>query len=174
MSDRKRSLHEINVEIERIALEGVDVPDDSEDAPDEDYFVKQLGELQMERDQKIQNIGYVRLEQRQKLSALSAEIKRLSEWKKRIEKRAESLERYCLMEMDRAGIKKVEGEFVTVSTRNKSVYTRLTGEPVDKRFIREEVVEKPMRKEALDHYKLTGEDVDGMEFIEGDKSLIIR
>ena len=107
------TLRQINEEIERICLE---TPYDPEN---EAEIEAQLKALNLKFDEKLENIGYVRIEQK-------AYIKRLREEKARIDReianvtqRGDSLDWYCLAEMLRAGLRTFTGKFLKLSIRNR-------------------------------------------------------
>ena len=60
----------------------------------DDEIFKQLDELEMKRDKKVENIGYALLKQDAKIEELGTEIKRLQRWQKRIKGRRKGLTWY--------------------------------------------------------------------------------
>ncbi len=158
-----RGLREINDEIFAICqTEG------SAERTDAD-LQDALDRLRMERDQKLENIGEIRLEQKAQVKTLEAEIKRLQEMKRQVENRGKRLDRYCMAEMIRAGIRTFTGRFVRMvvckSPTSAEVVTNGVGQPVleaiDAEFVEPVVTHKIRRADAIEHWRQTGEAPQG-------------
>ena len=140
-----------------------------------------LDALKMQRDEKIENIGYVLMNQDTKVEQLEKEIKRLTLWKKQIQARNKWLIWYCLTEMVRAGIRSITGKFIRLTVcKNSQPSAKVpmnpdTKEPrwelIDPRFVGETVKPKLLKQDAVDHFNLTGEIPVGFTIITDGKHL---
>ena len=191
----KLSLGRINDEIERLCWVGIDLPPTEDDVLDhetlesvqdsEKEYQAELQEaldaLKMQRDEKIENIGYVLMNQDTKVEQLEKEIKRLTLWKKQIQARNKWLIWYCLTEMVRAGIRSITGKFIRLTVcKNSQPSAKVpmnpdTKEPrwelIDPRFVGETVKPKLLKQDAVDHFNLTGEIPVGFTIITDGKHL---
>ena len=164
---QRRTFREINDEIERLCSEGIEVPDTDEFGElitpvdtDENYLEQALNELQLDREEKVIDIGEYCLFLKSEDERLGKEIKRIQAWQNRVRGRRTWLLWYCLQEMARAGIRKVQGAFLSVSRRNSPVsatYVRnADGEPdvhqIDPNFVRTVVEHKVDAKGAIKQY----------------------
>ena len=190
----KLSLGRINDKIERLCWVGIDLPPTEEDAQHETLetieaseeaqqaeLQKALDALKMERDEKVENIGYVLMNQDTKVEQLEKEIKRLTLWKKQIQARNKWLIWYCLTEMVRAGIRSITGKFIRLTVcKNSQPSAKVpmnpdTKEPrwelIDPRFVGETVKPKLLKQDAVDHFNRTGEIPVGFTIITDGKHL---
>ena len=170
------TLRQINEEIERICLE---TPYDPEN---EAEVEAQLKALNLKFDEKLENIGYVRIEQK-------AYIKRLREEKARIDReianvtqRGDSLDWYCLAEMLRVGLRTFTGKFLKLSIRKSPVSAEVPIDPdthkprvedIDPNFVEQVITYKVKKSDAIQHYKQTGEVPEGFTIIENREHLRI-
>lgn len=172
------TLREINDAIDALLL---DTPYEDDDTEAE--IQAQLAALNLKFDEKLENIGFVRLQMKADVKMLDAEIQRLIARKNGILKRGNWLDRYCIAEMLRAGIKSLKGKFLTIGRQASPVSADIpihpdTQEPdisqIDGRFVEEVVTHKVHKREAIEHYKNTGEVPEGFTFIENNEHLRIR
>ena len=126
---------------------------------------ERLMELQMKLEDKIENIGYVLMEQKADIETLDTEIKRLTAWKKRLTDRSTWLRGYCLAEMIRSGVEYVKGKFLKVSIGVSPVSVVADDvDEVDESFVVEERTVRVNRVAARQHFLRTGESVKGLRF----------
>ena len=133
MTDRL-SLGRINDEIDRLCWQGIEAPPSEDDVLDhptlesvessqEEQHTElktALDALKMQRNVKIENIGYDLMEKDTKIEQLEKEIARLTLWKNQIKSRRKWLLWYCLTEMVRAGIRHVAGKFIRITVAKNS------------------------------------------------------
>ena len=169
------TLRQINDEIEKICFE-------TEDG-NEAEIPKQLDALQMKLEEKLENIGYVRVEQKAYIKRLKAEKQRIDKEIASVEARGKWLDWYCMHEMLRAGIRTFKGKFIKLSICKSPVSAEVeihpdTKEPqwdeIDPRFVEQVVTHKVNKSDAIQHYKQTGEVPDGFIMIENREHLRIR
>ena len=151
------SLKHITDEITHILAQGL---------ADDDALFNQLDALEIKRDKKIENIGYVLLNHDTRIESIEKQQARLEALKQKFIKERDGLERYCIFQMLRMGIQKVVGTFIelTVSKSPTSAEYAKTpdGKPdfdrIDPRFVEVEVSEKRKvnKSDAIRHYKNTG------------------
>ena len=190
MADRQ-TLREIIDDIDRLSWQGIDAPptDDGilthetlklvETAEEAQHaeLQKAFDALKFKCDTKIENIGYVLMNQDDKIEQLGKEILRLQIWKKQIESRRAWLLWYCVSEMVRAGIRKVVGKFIRVTVANNSQPSakvpmnphtkKPRWELIDPRFVGETREPKLLKQDAIDHYDRTGEMPEGFTITKG-------
>lgn len=157
----KITLREINENIRELTDEITDTQDPNE----VDAIIQELDALALQREQKLENIAYVRLEQKSMCKTIDEEIKRLQGRKKAIESSGNRLDRYVLDEMSQAGIKTHKGQFASITVAKSPVSCEI----IDADAIPEEFTEtvtetKILKSEAIKHYKETGEILPGMAF----------
>ena len=177
VDEKNMSLWKINDAIRDILL---DTEFDDEDA-EGDMGIR-LDALMMQRDKKLEQIGYVRLEQKQKIAELEVGIKKLSKWRDSLKKRGAWLDVYTTAEMVTAGIKRFEGKWFKMSRRKKPIrsvvqtteYGEVDIEHLDQRFVEKTEDYKVLKAEAIRHYKNTGEKPEGFDFVEGEETLVIK
>lgn len=182
--DEKMTLWKINDEIERV-LNLLGWADERGKAE----FLEELESLSMQMEEKLENIGYHLMNSKEKIASLEAGIKKLTEWRDRIKGKSEWLNEYAVREMQRAGIKKIETEFMSISRRKKPVRTEVAKDEfgeidyseVAPEYVKSEIKLSVDKRAAIDYYKAikaADEDavveVAGIEFIDDDESLIVK
>ena len=161
----KRTLREINTEIVDLTEELVD----AEDAAEETAIVEALDALALQREQKLENIAYVRLEQKSDVKAIDAEIKRLQARKKSIENAGVRLDAYVVSEMAQAGIRSHKGKLANLTIAKSPVSCEVIDPDVIPEEFTEIVTETKIKKsDAVRHYKETGEILPGMRFFQNE------
>ena len=164
----KMTLREINAEIERVLI---DTPYDDEN---EDAVQAELTALNLQFDEKIENIAYVRLEQKAYMKRLREEKARLDQEIKNIEARGKWLDFYVMAEMVKLGIKSWKGKLLSLSIRKSPVSAEVPINPddnqpviesIDPRFLEVEVKHKVKKADAIAHYKQTSEVPEGFTII---------
>ena len=192
-----RSFRKINDEIEELCLYGIDVPDEEEDeetgliTPVEvdmddihkNYLHNKLEELDMERKEKIEQIGKFLLNNNADIEELEKEIRKLRKWKSLLEKRGIWLKWYCMTEMIRAGISKLSGKFIRMSvnkSRTSATYPTKPGtkepivELIDPKYVREVIEYKVDANQALRDYKNNKKPIRGFSFKEDNTHLRVK
>ena len=179
--EEKMTLWKINDEISHI-LQELGEADDESKAEVESL----LEDLEMQLEQKLENIGYFLMNQREKISNLEAGIKRLTSWRDRLKRGIEWLSKYTVGEMQRADIKKIESEFMTISRRKKPVRTEVAMTPdgeidydaIDDRFVKQEIRFSVDKRAAIALYKrhkdTGGVHIIGIQFIDDEESLVVK
>ena len=177
MADKKRlTLREINAEIESIVF---DTPYDEDS---EAEVEARLNELNLAFDEKLENLGQVRLEQKAYIQRLDDEIKRLQVEKRSVERRGAWLDFYAMTEMLKIGIRSFKGKFLKLSIRKSPVSAQVAIDPdngqphvadIDERFWEEEVRYKVLKSDAIRHFKETGEVPEGFTIIDNREHLRI-
>jgi len=183
------TLRELNYKIESLRqdleqhlISNAPFPPGPDDVLYEEEFLSRIAALEIERDEKIKNIAYLRLQWNADIKALDEEIKRLTARKKRLQSISKSLDKYCVSEMLRAGIKYVKDALVSIrvcqSPISAEYRTDHNGQPdieiIDPKFVSEVVTVKVDRAGAIDHHKMTGEDVEGITFHKDNHHLVVR
>ena len=184
---KRRSFREINDAIEDLCYYGLDLPDEYEtgltspveEQVDEDALEKAFDDLQMEAEEKMENIGKFLLNTKDEIDDLKREIKRLTTWKNSLEGRSDWLKWYCMTNMIRAGIKKFTGKFVKLSVRKSptsATYPKdYAGKPIpteiDEAYVTEVVTHKVDSKTAIQKFNAawkafekTGKPIEEFEF----------
>jgi len=193
----KKSLRKINDEIEELCMYGIDVPDEEDedetglitpvevdlDDIHDNYLQDKLDELDMERKEKIEEIGKFLLNNKYDIEDLDKEIKRLRKWKNQLEKRGSWLKWYCMTEMIRAGIMKLTGKFIRMSvnkSRTSATYPTKPGtkepivELIDPEYIEEVITYKVDASQALRDYKRDEKPIRGFTFHENNTHLRLK
>ena len=188
MADKRQSLRAINDEIEELCWHGVELPElDGEGnlitlVIEEDELEQRLNKLGIKQKEKIENIGYALIDMGYKVDNLTAEIRRLTVWRDAIQQRSKWLKWYTVMEMMRAGLKKISGKFVTVSVRKSPVSadyaTTINGEPnldaIDPKYVKEVVTYKVDKKQVIKDFKASGEVPKGFNFHTENQHLVVK
>ena len=161
----KRTLRQINGEILELTEELIDARDSAEQTA----IIEALDALALERNQKLDNIAYVRLQMKSDVKAIDAEIKRLQSRKLATENAGKRLDGYVMEELRRAGIKRHKGNLANL-TISKSPMCCIITDPtaIPAAFVetRTEVVIK--RAEAIKYHRDTHEDVTGLKFVQSE------
>ena len=159
------SLREINQHI----LDLTDALIDAEDEAEETAILEALDALAIKREQKLDNIAYVRLQLKSDIKSIDDEIKRLQARKRGIENAARRLDGYVLVEMRCAGKRKHEGKYASLTIAKSPVSCQVIDPDVIPDAFTETVTEtKILKSEAIRHYKSTGEIIDGLLFYQND------
>lgn len=157
----KITLRHINENIRELT----DALADAADSAEVDALMKELDALSLQREQKLENIAYVRLEQKSLCQTIDAEIKRLEARKKAIASAGKRLDLYVLDEMSRAGLKTHKGPLASITVAKSPVSCEIIDEAaVPAAYLKTETVTKILKADAIRHYKETGEILPGMAF----------
>ena len=161
----KHTLREINAQIDDLIQELIDAEDESEQTA----ILEALDALALQREQKLENIAYVRLQMKSDVKAIDAEIKRLQARKNAIENAGKRLDGYVMVELQRAGIRKYEGKLASITIAKSPV----SCEVIDAESIPEEWTQtvtevKILKSDAIRHYRQTGEILPGMRFYQNE------
>ena len=157
------TLREINAQI----LDLTDELIDAEDETEETAILEALDALAVARDQKLDNIAYVRLQMKSDVKSLDAEIKRLQARKQATENAGKRLDGYVLVELQRTGKRKHEGKYASLSIAKSPVGCEVVNpQVIPAEFTVTET--KILKSEAIRHYKNTGEIIDGMHFYQNE------
>lgn len=142
---------------------------EAEDAAEENAILEALDALTLKREQKLENIAYVRLEQKSDVKAIDAEIKRLQAKKQAIDAAGRRLDTYVMTEMQQAGIKSHKGQLANLTIAKSPVSCEVVDESaIPDEFIQTVTETKIKKSDALRHFKNTGEVVAGMRFYHGE------
>ena len=191
MAQTKTSLRKINDKLFQLAYEGIDVPDDeldndalseSSETEQEIAFVAEMEALKMERDEKIEQTGYVILDLYALSETYAQEIKRLQKIKRVTDNHGLWLKFYLLGEMVRAGIKSFKEGFIGITVRKSNMSAQVAkdefGKPdhtkVDQRFVTPVVTYKIDTQGAIREHKADKEPIKGFAFIDDKQHLIIK
>lgn len=126
--------------------------------------------------EKAENVGKVILSLNAESQAIKNEESRLSKRRNQLERKVEWLKSYLLNEMTITKIDKIEGQTLTLSLRNNPPSVKVDNEeniPIDFRKIIPETWQ-PDKTAILQHFKSTGEIINGVSIITDKKSLSIR
>ena len=170
------TLREINSKIEELTREF------ERDEITAEEFQEALDALEMKLGEKLEQIAYVRKEQKAYLQRMRDEKKRLDREIKSVTESGEWLDAYCMFEMERAGLEKFRGKFTRLSICSSRTSGEVPTDPdtdkprweeIDPRFV--EITEQPKLKlqEAIEHFERTGEIPDGFTFHTNRKHLRI-
>ena len=173
----KLTLRSINAEIERLCLETPFEDDDTEKE-----IEAELAALNLKFDAKLEAIGHVRIEQKAYVKRLKSEKVRIDKVIAAVENRGKWLDLYAMGEMLRAGIRAFTGKFLKFSVRKSPVSAEVVTNPdthkprvkdIDPRFVEEVVTVRVNKKDAIQHYKNTGEVPEGFTIIDNREHLRI-
>ena len=162
----KRTLRQINAQILDLTEELIDAQDSAEET---ETIIEAIDALAIERDKKLDNIAYVRLQMKSDVKAIDAEIKRLQARKHATENAGRRLDGYVMEELRRAGIKRHKGKLANLTiTKSPMCAIVLNIDDVPDAFVEErrEVVIK--KAEAITYHRDTHEDVTGLKFVQGE------
>jgi len=161
----KQTLREINAEI----LDLTEELTDAADVTEQTAIIEALDALALQREQKLENIAYVRLQQKSDIKAIDAEIKRLQARKCAVENAGCRLDGYVMEELKKAGIKRHKGELANLTVAKSPVGCEIVdAEAIPEQFTEERVEVKILKSEAIQHYKTTGENIGGMRFYQNE------
>lgn len=161
----KRTLREINQEI----LDLTDELIDAQDAAEATAIIEAIDALAIERDKKLDNIAYVRLQMKSDVKAIDAEIKRLQARKHATENAGKRLDGYVMEELRRAGIKRHRGKLANLTiTKSPMCCIVLNADDIPDTFkeTRTEIVIK--KSDAIKYFRDTQQDVSGLKFHQGE------
>lgn len=159
------TLREINAQI----LELTDALIDAADESEETAILEALDALSLQREQKLENIAYVRLQLKSYVKAIAAEIKRLQARKQAMENAGKRLDGYVMVELQRAGKRKHEGTYASLTIAKSPVSCEVINpDMIPDAFTKTETVTKINKADAIRHYKSTGEIIDGLRFYQNE------
>lgn len=160
------TLHQINAEIAALSEELIDSADDE---TEQTAIMHALDALALQREQKLENIAYVRIQMKADITAIDAEIKRLQARKRATENAAGRLDEYVMSEMKHAGITKYKGKLANITVAKSPVSCEIVDDTAVPDEYREvETTVKFLRSDAIRHYKQTGEILPGMKFYQNE------
>lgn len=147
---------------------------ENEEITDEDK-VKIKGELTLLLQQKSQNtIGYIRNIELT-IEAMKSEEKRISEQRKKLEKRESNFKEYVRECMEQSGLTKIETALGTLSIAKNPISVEVINEDeIPSEYIQEIVTKKPNKKAITDNFKATGEIIPGVNILTNNYSLRIK
>lgn len=160
-----KSFREINTQIADLItdLEGLEAGQTEE----ETALLEALDSLAIERSEKLESIAYVRIQQKSDTKAIDDEIKRLQSRKKNIESAGRRLDQYCITCMSEAGIKKHTGKLASLTVAKSPLSAEVVNiDAVPVEYKEEVTTEKILKSEAIQHFKNTGEIVDGFSILQ--------
>lgn len=161
----KKTLRNINADIQDLTEELIDAEDDVEKTA----ILESLDALGLQREQKLENIAYVRLQMKADAKAIDEEIKRLQARKTATENAGRRLDNYVIHEMQEAGIKSHKGQLTNLTVSKSPVSCEIVDENAIPENFTEEVTQlKILKSDAIRHYKETGEIISGMRFYQND------
>lgn len=161
----RKTLREINQQILSLTAELIDAEDETE----ETAILSALDALALQREQKLDNIAYVRLQMKSDVKSIDEEIKRLQARKKATENAGKRLDGYVMVEMQQAGVKKHDGHFASMTIAKSPVSCEVIDVDAVPEAFTETVTETKINKaDAIRHYKSTGEIIDGMRFYQNE------
>lgn len=147
---------------------------ENEEITDEDK-VKIKRELTLLLQQKSQNtIGYIRNIELT-IEAMKSEEKRISEQRKKLEKRESNFKEYVRECMEQSGLTKIETPLGTLSIAKNPISVEVINEDeIPSEYIQEIVTKKPNKKAITDNFKATGEIIPGVNILTNNYSLRIK
>ena len=141
-----------------------------------------LDTLKVDRDKKFEGIGYALLGIKYLIQEAKEEIARIQQYKKYLENEEKRLKNYAIFCMNREDMKVFKGKNIRLMKRKSPmsaeyVTNSVSKDPlwqfIDERFIKEEVVKKVDKIAAIRHHKETGEEIDGINFIDDKESIVV-
>lgn len=145
--------------------------DDGEITPEIELLLR---DAQIDFNSKVENVARMTVSMKAEVEAFKVESDRLAKKAKTIGNKIEWLKNYLKTEMTAAKIKKVEGDFLTVSIRPSNPSVIILDDKAIPEDFKHEVREWQIDKKAIiDHYKANGEIVAGTEIAVGE-TLTIR
>lgn len=125
---------------------------------------------------KAENIGKLIMEINSESDVIQKEIERLVNRKRIAENKADWLKSYILTEMLSSGIKKIEGQILTLSVRDSPPsVTVLDHTLIPEQYFRIIPETKEVNKKAiLENFKKNGEILNGTSIVTDKKTLMIR
>jgi hypothetical protein len=147
---------------------------ENEEITDEDK-VKIKRELTLLLQQKSQNtIGYIRNIELT-IEAMKSEEKRISEQRKKLERRESNFKEYVRECMEQSGLTKIETPLGTLSIAKNPISVEVINEDeIPSEYIQEIVTKKPNKKAITDNFKATGEIIPGVNILTNNYSLRIK
>lgn len=147
---------------------------ENEEITDEDK-VKIKRELTLLLQQKSQNtIGYIRNIELT-IEAMKSEEKRISEQRKKLERRESNFKEYVRECMEQSGLTKIETPLGTLSIAKNPISVEVINEnEIPSEYIQEIVTKKPNKKAITDNFKATGEIIPGVNILTNNYSLRIK
>lgn len=161
----RRTLHQINAEIATLSEALIDAQDDAE----QNAIIESLDALALQRESKLENIAYVRLQMKADTKAIDEEIKRLQARKQANLAAARRLDGYVMTQMQHAGIRSHKGQLANLSIAKSPVGCQIVDADAIPAEYTEIVTETKIKKsDAIRHFKTTGEVVKGMRFYQAE------
>jgi len=154
----------------------VELMDKAQDGELSEEEYNELGnELAIELQNKSTNIiGYIQNSKRL-LEAMKAEEQRLSELRKSGENKIEKFEQYVKDNMERLGLTEVQTELGSLKIAKNPISVEIENEDEIPSEFKQEVVTTKIDKTAIkNHFKETGEIVQGARIIADKTSLRVR
>lgn len=147
---------------------------ENEEITDEDKS-KIKEELTLLLQQKSQNtIGYIR-NMELTIEAMKSEEKRITEQRKKLEKRESNFKEYVRECMEQSGLTKIETPLGTLSIAKNPISVEVINEDeIPSEYIQEIVTKKPNKKAITDNFKATGEIIPGVNILTNNYSLRIK
>lgn len=159
----KRTLRDINAEILDLTEELIETDDPAEATG----ILDALDALVLQRDKKLDNIAYVRIQMKSDVKALGEEIQRLLTRKNAIENAGKRLDHYIMTELQQAGIERHKGQLADITLCNSPVSCEILDDTaVPDEFTETVTKTKIRRADAIRHYKQTGEILPGLRFFQ--------
>ena len=129
--------------------------------------IEQLKQLEMAFKDKAVACATVTKNLRAESDAVNAEIQRLQNRKAAIDNNRKQLSAYVLLEMQRAGLDKIDGDVHRIRRAKSPLSIQVLDENSVPTEFRKVVIERTVDKKAIrDHVKETGEVVEGIEVIQ--------
>jgi len=143
---------------------------------EETTLLEQLNNIKARFNDKAENIGKLVLSLTGEASKLTLEEQRLASRRQAITKKVDWLKDYLKQEMTVAKIDQVKGTVVTVSLKNNPPSVNILDQDDIPEEYRRVIPEtwQPDKRSILDHFKDTGEIINGTEIITDKKSLVIK
>lgn len=161
----RKTLREINTEILELSEELVDAIDDAERTA----IIEAIDALAIKRNEKLESIAHVRIQQKSDVIAIDAEIKRLCRRKQAIENAGKSLDIYTLTEMKTAGIKRYQGKLASITVAKSTMAAIVLNESdIPEPFIEVKTERIIKKADAIRYHKESGNPVAGFKFHQGE------
>ena len=162
---RKKTLRQINAQILDLTEELIDAQDSAE----ADAIIEALDALALERNKKLDNIAYVRLQQKSDVKAIDTEIKRLQARKTAIENAGKRLDLYVMVELKNAGLKSHRGKLANLTISKSPMCAIVLNEADVPESFKETRTETVIKKsDAIKYFRETQQDVSGLKFHQGE------
>ena len=150
------------------------VIDDTGASPED--FQLTLASITDQLDRKVENIAKFCLSLESSAAAVKQEEARLQARRQSLEKKAEWLKEYLLAEMLAVGVEQVKQDTITVSVRTNPPSVEVYDPDAVQQDFRRLVPEtwQVDKKRILEHFKATGEILEGVNIVTDKKRIEIR